>query len=96
MNHTLIYRRFEVAWRSVEIGPSVSDDLCEFIWCCGGYHSKDIRKRNTPNVMNAARIVNIKKGSPFGTPLFISRFLLVNRQVVKYPHLDHHHYRDPH
>jgi hypothetical protein len=45
--------------RAVEIGPGVSDDLCEFVRCCGGYHRRDIRKRNTPNAMNAARRVSI-------------------------------------
>jgi hypothetical protein len=33
--------------------------LCEFIWSGGGYHSRDIRKRNTPNDMNAERMVSI-------------------------------------
>jgi hypothetical protein len=32
----------EDAWRSVEIGPGVSDDFCEFVGCCGGYHSDKI------------------------------------------------------
>jgi hypothetical protein len=39
--------------------PGFSDDFCEFVWSCGGYHSKDIRNRKTPNDMNAARIVSI-------------------------------------
>ena len=46
-------------WSSVKTRPGVSDDLCEFVWCCGGYHRKDIRNRNTPNDMNAARRVSI-------------------------------------
>jgi hypothetical protein len=49
----------EVTWRTVEVGPGVSDDVCEFVGCCGGYHSRDIRKRNIPNAMNAARRVSI-------------------------------------
>jgi hypothetical protein len=47
--------------RSVEIGPGVSEYLCEFVGCCGGYHRRDKRKRNIPNAMNAARRVSIKK-----------------------------------
>ena len=46
-------------WSSVKTRPGVSDDLCEFVWCCGGYHRKDIRNMNTPNDMNAARRVSI-------------------------------------
>jgi hypothetical protein len=66
----------EVSWRPVEVGPSIPDDLCEFVWSCGGYHKRDRRKRNIPNAMNAARMVSIKKGSPFGTPLFILGFYI--------------------
>jgi len=49
----------EDAWRSVEIGPGVSDDFCEFVWGRGGYHNKDIIKRSMPNAMKAARRVGI-------------------------------------
>jgi hypothetical protein len=45
--------------RTIKIRPGVSDDFCEFVWCCGGYHNKDIRNRNIPNAMNAARRVSI-------------------------------------
>ena len=48
--------------------PGVSDDFCEFVWSCGGYHIRDIMKRNTPNDMNAARIVNIYLFTTADTP----------------------------
>ena len=54
-----IYRCLEVTWRSVEIRPSVSENLCDFMRRCGGYHNRDIRKRNIPNVRKAARMVSI-------------------------------------
>jgi hypothetical protein len=50
-------------WWSVKSRPGVSDDLCEFVWSCGGYHRRDKRKRKIPNAMNAARRVSIKKES---------------------------------
>ena len=44
---------------SIEVRPSVSDDLCEFMWSCGGYHSRDIMKRKTPKSWNIMRMVSI-------------------------------------
>jgi hypothetical protein len=49
----------EVTWRTVEIRPGISDDVCDLMRRCGGYHNKDIRKRKIPNAMNAARMVSI-------------------------------------
>jgi hypothetical protein len=45
--------------RSVKVRPSISEDLCDFMRRCGGYHSKDIRKRNIPNAMKDARMRSI-------------------------------------
>jgi hypothetical protein len=49
----------EVTWRTVEVGPSVSDNVCDLMRRCGGYHSRDIRNIKIPNAMNAARRVSI-------------------------------------
>jgi hypothetical protein len=46
-------------WWSVKSRPSVSDDFCEFVGCCGGYHRRDRRKRRTPKRMKVVRIVSI-------------------------------------
>jgi hypothetical protein len=46
-------------WDSVKTRPGVSNDFCEFIWSCGGYHSIDTRNRNTPKIWNARRMRSI-------------------------------------
>ena len=48
------------------------NDFYKFIWSCGGYHSKEIRKRNTPKSWKSIRIRSIKKGV-LGTPLIYFR-----------------------
>ena len=45
--------------RTVEVGPGVSEDLCEFMRSCGGYHKRDRRKRNTPKRVKIVRMVSI-------------------------------------
>jgi hypothetical protein len=50
---------FEICWWSIKIGPGISDDFCNFIWSGGGYHSRDIRKRNTPKIWKRRRMRSI-------------------------------------
>jgi len=46
------------------------NDFYKFIWSGGGYHNKDIRKRNTPNNWKSRRMRSIKRSSRNSSYLF--------------------------